>query len=93
MGDVILFQRPDPLASREPVGGYRGCIHVWMHGPREFEIGHESSSGDSWGSFDQFDNAIAAVAAARRLNRYTYGDEAEIYIPDAVRACLPGGAA
>jgi len=93
MGDVLVFQRPAPFASREPVGDYRGCIHIWRHGPREFEIGHESSSGDSWGYFAQFTSAADALAAAHNLNREQCGGRAEIFIPPTVQAILSGGGA
>jgi len=62
-----------------------------MHGPNELEIGHESSSGNSWGWFEQFSTAADALAAAHSLNARELGGQAEIYIPPSMRL-LVGGA-
>ena len=57
----------------------RGTVHVMpsVHG---FEIGHESASGGSWGSFDVFPDAQAAIVAAYQLNALQYGGACDVRI-------------
>ncbi|MEJ7926367.1 hypothetical protein WG908_06290 [Sphingobium sp. AN641] len=80
------------IARIEPSGD-NGIVHVWQTGPGQFEIGHESRSGSSWGHFETFDNPGAAVAGAHRLNRRLLGGECEVFVPAAIRALLPKGGA
>ena len=72
---------------------YRGTVHVWANETGGFEIGHESNSGDSWGWFSEYDTAGEAVAAAHDLNARELDERCEVFVSDAVRALLPGGAA
>ena len=81
MGSVVPFRRTATL--------YRGTIHVMAGEHGGFEIGHESASGNSWGSFERFDNASEAVVGAYRLNRETYENGADVLLHDAVVAALP----
>ena len=67
----------------------RGAIHVMTTNDARFEIGHESASGSSWGSFETFDGAQEAVVAAHRLNRNVYGDVCEVVIHPDVLGALP----
>lgn len=93
MGDVIsLFGGRLPAIGIRAASGDHGTVHVWYHGDGEFLIMHESSSGSSWGGAETFDNAADAVAGAYRSARQ-YGSECDVFIPDAVLAMLPGGAA
>ena len=81
MGKILAFA----AAPR----GDRGVVHVWAKDDSDFEIGHESRSGDSWGGFERFPSAQEAVAGAYRLNREQYGNGCEVYISPAVLALLP----
>jgi hypothetical protein len=72
---------------------YRGTVHVWANETGGFEIGHESSSGDSWGWFSEYGTAGEAVDAAHDLNARELEGRCEVFISNAVRALLPGGAA
>ena len=87
MGEVVPFLRSAALP--EPAEG--GTIHIWMQGPKHFEIGHESRSGNSWGYFATFTCAEAAIAAAHRLNREELDGRAGVYIPAAILAHVAGG--
>ena len=80
MGSVVAFP-----AMRTPD---LGTIHVWARPEGDFEIGHESSSGNSWGSFEEFATAEEAVAGAHRLNRVQYEGRAEVWLSNAVLAAL-----
>lgn len=80
MGSVVAF----PLMQCAD----GGTIHVWACPEGGFEIGHESRSGDSWGSFEVFNDASAAVAGAHRLNRVQYEGRAEVYLSTEVLAVL-----
>ena len=81
MGKILAFA----AAPR----GDRGVVHVWAQDDGEFEIGHESRSGNSWGSFARFPSAQEAVAGAYRLNREQYGNGCEVFISPTVIALLP----
>lgn len=80
MGSVVAF----PL-MRTADGG---TIHVWACPEGGFEIGHESSSGNSWGSFEMFDTAESAVTGAHRLNRVQYEGLAEVFLSSGVLSAL-----
>ena len=80
MGSVVAF----PLVRCAD----GGTIHVWACPEGGFEIGHESSSGNSWGSFELFDTAHEAVAGAHRLSRVQYKGRAEVYLSTGVLAAL-----
>jgi len=64
--------------------GDGGTIHVWACPDGDFEIAHESSSGNSWGSFEIFPTAQAAIAGAHRLNRQQYGGRAAVHVSTGV---------
>jgi len=80
MGKIIAFPLMRP--------GDGGTIHVWARPEGDFEIGHESSSGNSWGSFELFNTAQAAVAGAHRLNGVQYEGRADVYLSTGVLAAL-----
>lgn len=84
MGNVIPFPgvRPAPKAG--------GIIHVWRGDLGIYEVGHESSSGNSWGSFSQWHDARQAVDAAHRLND-EYGGDCEVHVSRAVLRDLNPG--
>ncbi|WP_300535990.1 hypothetical protein [Sphingosinicella sp.] len=44
-----------------------GIVHVIRADGGRWWVSHESSSGNSWGAFDEFDDTAAAVAHAERL--------------------------
>lgn len=68
----------------------RGCVHVMQHAGGGFEVGHESASGNSWGSFSgPYARGQDAIAAAYALNRDTYGGVCEVYICPAALADIP----
>jgi hypothetical protein len=71
MGKVVAFPNRLPVPYRGDPN--LGAVCCWPLDGGGFEIGHESSSGNSWGSFERFDSANEAVAAAWRLARDTYG--------------------
>lgn len=76
------------LQFRSPVET-RGTIHVMPYRLGGFEIGHESESGNSWGSFEgPYDTVELATAAAHALNLRQYGGVCEVAICN-----LLGGAA
>jgi len=66
MSGVVL---PFPLPSRP----YAGTVCVMGDKATGFEVGHESASGNSWGSFTgPFRRGQDAIAAAFALNRDVY---------------------
>ena len=75
------------LGARRPEN--HGTIHVHLINGDIFEACHESSSGNSWGSFEHFDNAQDAVAAGYRINRETYHGRCDVYAHPDVAARLP----
>lgn len=81
MGSLILFPRS--------VSAPGGVVHAYPLEGGGFEIGHESSSGNSWGSFEQFDCPEAAAAAAYRLNREVYGNSCSVDLHTGLLAALP----
>jgi hypothetical protein len=86
MGKLLAFPRIEGSTSNPA----RGCVHCWGKWGSGFEIGHESRSGDSWGSFQQFDEPEAAVAAAYHLARTIYGGCAVHIAPSVIAAADPG---
>jgi hypothetical protein len=81
MSATILQFRPRPQSV--------GTIHVMPYRLGGFEIGHESASGGSWGSFEgPYDTVELATAAAHALNLRQYGGTCEVAICE-----LLGGAA
>lgn len=54
MAKVLPFRAPDRSTPR---------LHVWRAG-EEWELHHESASGDSWALLDRFDTREDAVRAA-----------------------------
>ena len=72
---------PFPLPHREGCG----TVHVMPGNGGGFEIGHESASSNSWGSFSTYDNAKDAIAAAHALNRDVYKGVCNVSICDAAR--------
>ncbi|KQS04514.1 hypothetical protein ASG11_09855 [Sphingomonas sp. Leaf357] len=79
MADILQFPRRET----------RGVIAVYECGDR-FEIGHESASGGSWGSFSNYDEAGEAIAAAHALNRDVYEGVCAVEVSPAVRAAMSG---
>jgi len=66
-----------------PNQALRGTIHVMPHQHGGFEVGQESASGNSWGSFEgPFDTIEIATAAAHALNILQYGGVCEISVFD-----------
>lgn len=62
----------------------RGTVHVMGDRAAGFEIGQESASGNSWGSFaGPFATGQEAIAAAYALNRDQYGGECSVFVCDA----------
>ena len=66
-----------------------GCVHVWLTDESQFEIGHESASGGSWGFFETFSSPGEAVAAAYDLNRKELAGSCDINISPEVLELLP----
>lgn len=80
MGKILAF----PSSARH----CGGVVHAYPFN-NGFKIGHESSSGSSWGSFEYFDCPQAAVAGAYRLNRETYGNSCSVDLHPGLLAALP----
>ena len=56
-----------------PANPYNGTICVMGDKATGFEVGHESASGNSWGSFSgPYERGQDAIAAAYALNRDVY---------------------
>lgn len=86
MGKLLGF----PRIARPTGNPDRGCVHCWGKWGAGFEIGHESRSGESWGSFQRFDEPEVAVAAAYQLARVEYGG-CDVYLaPSVIAAVDPG---
>ncbi|MEG3124421.1 hypothetical protein [Sphingomonas sp. GB1N7] len=75
MGNLVQFPRPHDDS--------RGTVHVMPGNTGGFEIGHESASGGSWGSFSTYPNAQEAITAAYALNRDVYQGTCNVSICDA----------
>lgn len=72
-----------------PIDDRHGIVHVMESEHGGFEIGHESSSGNSWGNFrGPYADAQEAIAAAYVLNRDEYAGRCAVSICD---AALVGG--
>ncbi|NNG59778.1 hypothetical protein [Sphingomonas paucimobilis] len=68
-----------------------GVIHVMGDRVSGFEIGHESASGNSWGSFSSYATGEEAIAAAYALNRDTYEGVCDVFVCDAaLQDACPG---
>lgn len=60
---------------------YSGTVHVMGDRATGFQVGHESASGNSWGSFSgPYARGVAAIAAAHTLNRVAYNGDCEVEI-------------
>jgi hypothetical protein len=71
---------PFPLPSRP----YNGTVRVMGDKITGFEVGHESYSGNSWGSFSgPYSTGQEAITAAYVLNRDVYYGGCDISICDA----------
>lgn len=68
-----------------------GTVHVWRREEGGYEIGHESSPGNSWGYFDTFDCPVRAMIAACRLNIEKLDGKAEMVFADDVIGDLEVG--
>ena len=75
MGNLVHFPRRHDDS--------RGTVHVMPGNGSGFEIGHESASGKSWGSFSTYDDAQTAITAAHALNRNVYQGTCNVSICDA----------
>jgi hypothetical protein len=64
-------------------GERRGVIHVMGDRVSGFEIGHESASGNSWGSFSSYASGQEAITAAYALNRDDYEGVCDVFVCDA----------
>jgi hypothetical protein len=74
MSGVVL---PFPLPPRP----YTGTVHVMGDAVARYEVAHESSSGNSWGSFTgPFRHGQDAIAAAFALNRDVYSGGCDVAI-------------
>lgn len=72
----------------------RGTVHVMPHERGGYEVGHESSSGSSWGHFSGPYRTLAeAIEAAHALNRTVLNGECAVSISDALDGDLPPSAA
>lgn len=72
-----------------PIDDRHGIVHVMEAWGGGFEIGHEGSSGSSWGNFrGPYVDAQEAIAAAYALNRDEYSGRCAVSICD---AALAGG--
>lgn len=60
-----------------------GTIHVTGDAVAGFEIGHESASGNSWGSFSSYATGQEAITAAYVLNRDQYAGICNVFVCDA----------
>jgi len=73
----------------------RGVVHVWGGNGGSFMIGHESRSGNSWGYFEDYPSADAAVTGAYALRDRIYrecgGERCDVHIPAAVLDMLKDG--
>lgn len=74
---------------RRPTNQNRGTVHVMLAEHGGLEIGQESASGNSWGSFETFSTAAEAINGAHQLNRQQYGGICEVSIHPEVLAALP----
>jgi hypothetical protein len=83
MAHVIPFP-----AARRP---FAGTVCVMGDSVDGFQVAHESSSGDSWGSFTEYATGQEAITAAYALNRDTYGGECDVSVCDAaLQDACPG---
>lgn len=87
MGKLLPFPHDRSRSDRLT----NGRVHCWPTPEGGFEIGHEARSGDSWGSFEQFDDAQTAVVAAYSL-ACRYGSGCDVHIAPAVIEAVPDAA-
>lgn len=67
-----------------PPRPYNGTVHVMGDENTGFEVGHESASGNSWGSFSgPYKRGQDAITEALALNRDHYQGGCDIAICDA----------
>lgn len=72
-----------PFPQRLPRLPYRGTVCVMGSEETGFQVGHESSSGDSWGNFSgPFADGRDAIAVAYALNRDVYLGGCDVEICD-----------
>ena len=87
MGEIVQLRAAPHSTS--------GTIHCWQLDDGQFEIGHESFSGNSWGWFSVHLSADAALIAARDLRtqiaRECGGPLVDINFPQHIAAQLEGG--
>lgn len=70
-----------PLRRHLPRLPFCGTVVVMGGKETGFQVGHESSSGNSWGSFSgPYVNGVDAIAAAFALNRDTYEGGCDVEI-------------
>jgi len=84
MGTIHQLPRP----RQHPTNG---TVHIWRHREGGYEIGHESSSGTSWGFFATYDCPVRAMVAACRLNIEQLEGRAAISFADDVIGDLEAG--
>lgn len=77
MGEVVAFPRRHRFELDRPDAG---SIHVYRVPEGDYEIGHESRSGDSWGHFERHPTPWAAISAAHRLNSEFFGGLCDIHL-------------
>ncbi|WP_294244725.1 hypothetical protein [uncultured Sphingomonas sp.] len=71
------------IPMRLPRLPYRGTVCVMGSRVTGFQVGHESSSGDSWGNFlGPFADGRDAIAVAYALNRDVYLGGCDVEICD-----------
>ena len=71
---------PFPLPQRP----FNGTVHVMGDKLTGFEVGQESASGNSWGSFSgPYERGQDAITAAFALNRDHYRGGCDVRICDA----------
>ena len=70
-----------PFPHRRDAG--HGVVHVMGNRAIGFEIGHESASGNSWGSFSSYRTGQEVITAAYALNRDTYEGVCDVFVCDA----------
>jgi hypothetical protein len=76
-----------PLRRPLPTLPLRGTVVVMGSKETGFQVGHESSSGDSWGHFSgPYANSVDAIAAAFALNRDVYMGGCDVEICDCALA-------
>lgn len=76
-----------PLRRPLPTLPFRGTVVVMGSKEAGFQVGHESSSGNSWGHFSgPYVDGVDAIAAAFALNRDVYMGGCDVEICDGALA-------